>query len=565
MNTATHMTIAGKRLADHPICRRGYVALVFSGSRHILGELPGEPTAGIDQKYALVDPRLPEEEDFARSPNMPLPIWPEDQIRPVGGMCFIFTDGGHPAVARLEDLGAVKDEHFLLTSDYPACGVDDDLEQRLVDLLAQCHVGQGILILGFGDQGARIADLLQQNFIVDTSRICIWDDQVISRNRARDVGLRVFETVEELLKEANSCGAVVYSPLAHHDRLHQLYCSMQERGLACLSNQSAGTPHSYFHNCDQIMLDESAHRIFHVEGLTLTRRDQQLPFALGISSVRHTLRKFGSTSVDELGSDHYQQIARDCDIINLSEPAPADVFHPSTFIETQRVYVSVHDHPSLPIFAARDFAGKIWPSATQRLFPSSREAELGKTDLERILARHVHRCEIAQASQTSTQQVMLGIAAAHCAANDPIIEIGSALGGSALLMAAATPGGKTLYSVDPGTATRDVMRFLFQREGWSDRLQQIVKTSDEAIDELKYLSGKVGLVFIDGQHTESAALRDIDNYSPLLKPGGALLIHDVTSNYYTVMRTVIEHLLSDTRFTWKCLVDGLAVLERISV
>jgi len=574
MNSTIPPAIACKHLADHPICHRGFVALVFSGSRDILGELPGEPTAGIDRKYALVDPRLPDDEDFARSPGMPLPIWPADQIRPVAGVCFIFTDGGHPAVAQLEAQGAVRDEHFLLISDYPAWEVDEDLEQRLAEMLDHCGDEQGIMILGYGDQGARIADLLRQKFDVEVSRICIWDDQSVSRDRAREDGLSVFETVDELLKEVNSCGVAIYSPLAYHDRLHQLFCHLQAQELICVNNQTTHAANSYFYNHDRIMLDESAERILCVDDLTLSWRDRHLPFALGISSVRQTLRKFSQTSVRELSSDFYQQLTPDCDAaIDLSEPAPADVLHPSTFVETQRVFVSVHNHPVFPVFAARDFAGEIWPIATQSVFPSTRVGECGGVggdvcvggDFERILARHVYRCEIAQASQTSTQQVLLGIAAAHYAAHDPIIEIGSALGGSALLMAAATPAGKPLYSIDPGTATRDVMQFLFQREGWSDRLQQIVKTSDEAVTKLSHLRCQVGLVFIDGQHTESAAQRDIENYGPLLKPGGALLIHDVTPKHYTVMRVVIEHLLTDARYTWKCLVDGLAIFERNSV
>ena len=37
----------------------------------------------------------------------------------------------------------------------------------------------------------------------------------------------------------------------------------------------------------------------------------------------------------------------------------------------------------------------------------------------------------------------------------------------------------------------------------------------------------LGLVFIDGGHTEAAAVTDYESWAPLVAPGGALAIHDV--------------------------------------
>ena len=119
-----------------------------------------------------------------------------------------------------------------------------------------------------------------------------------------------------------------------------------------------------------------------------------------------------------------------------------------------------------------------------------------------------------------------------------------------------------MYSIDPATADRDVMRFTFQREGLIDRLEQMVMTSEEAIGRLGHLTGRAGLVFIDGLHTEAAALADFRNYAPLIRGGGALLVHDVTPARLSVFRVVLEHILPDQRFIMRCLVDGLAVFER---
>jgi predicted O-methyltransferase YrrM len=40
-------------------------------------------------------------------------------------------------------------------------------------------------------------------------------------------------------------------------------------------------------------------------------------------------------------------------------------------------------------------------------------------------------------------------------------------------------------------------------------------------------STPLGLVFIDGSHTEEAAQRDYDSWAPKVVPGGLLVIHDV--------------------------------------
>ena len=169
------------------------------------------------------------------------------------------------------------------------------------------------------------------------------------------------------------------------------------------------------------------------------------------------------------------------------------------------------------------------------------------------------------ASQTSGQQVTLAAVAAAYAADSPIIEIGSALGGSGAIMAAATDAlGPPFYSIDPETATRHIMRWAFQEIDQLARLNQINLTSDDAILQLQHLRSRAGLVFIDGLHTYAATLADFMNYASFVKPGGALLIHDVEPARYSVLRVVIEHVLADPRFTPKCMVDGLLVLERLA-
>ena len=64
-------------------------------------------------------------------------------------------------------------------------------------------------------------------------------------------------------------------------------------------------------------------------------------------------------------------------------------------------------------------------------------------------------------------------------------------------------------------------------------------------------------------HLAHLRLRDFRNYAPLVALGGALAFHDVCPALHSVMQAVVEHVLPDTRFSARCLVEGLLVLERV--
>jgi predicted O-methyltransferase YrrM len=172
--------------------------------------------------------------------------------------------------------------------------------------------------------------------------------------------------------------------------------------------------------------------------------------------------------------------------------------------------------------------------------------------------------EIVPTMQSPAQRVVLGVCACHYAIDRPIIEIGSALGGSGLLLTSATAESREpLYSIDPDIATRDIMRFAFVREGYGDRLVQIMETSDKASTYVELLEMRAGLVFIDGLHTVDGVRSDIENYLPLVANGGAVLFHDVCPQIFSVLRVVMDEMIWNSDFQMRCLVDGLAVFERM--
>jgi MMP 1-O-methyltransferase len=55
----------------------------------------------------------------------------------------------------------------------------------------------------------------------------------------------------------------------------------------------------------------------------------------------------------------------------------------------------------------------------------------------------------------------------------------------------------------------------------------VVVVVGRSADVARLWATPLGLVFIDGGHTEAAALTDYEGWAPWVAPGGALAIHDV--------------------------------------
>ena len=65
-----------------------------------------------------------------------------------------------------------------------------------------------------------------------------------------------------------------------------------------------------------------------------------------------------------------------------------------------------------------------------------------------------------------------------------------------------------------------------QRARYAGFATLIRSTFDQALE--RFAPGSVDLLHIDGHHTEAAARHDLDSWLPKLRPGGILLMHDVT-------------------------------------
>jgi MMP 1-O-methyltransferase len=140
-------------------------------------------------------------------------------------------------------------------------------------------------------------------------------------------------------------------------------------------------------------------------------------------------------------------------------------------------------------------------------------------------------------------------AAAAYAGRGPVLEIGSYCGKSTIYLAAgARTAGQPVITVDhhrgseehqPGWEYHDP-DLVDPRTGRLDTLPALRATLAAAglEDHVVVVVGRsaavarlwrtpLGLVFIDGGHTEQAAVTDYQSWAPWVTPGGVLAIHDV--------------------------------------
>lgn len=545
----------GGRLDHHDVCRGGYAAAVFSGTQSLIGEWANEPTAGIPWKFAMRDPRGLAD-DFASGAGRWLEPWLESDVRPIDGVCFVLSDGGHPAIEILDERGAVEGEHFIVLDRMSTGGDEDEQRRRIEELLNEVGA-EPISLLGYGDQGQRLRRLLCDEFDVHPEGLLIHDCGHDSRSLASAHGHSVVE-LEDVLRGA---GAVISSPLFRVERFAAVIAAARAAGRPVYDNagiREAGR--AIFSGHGALRIDPGAARSLRVSESSIEPGGHGL--TLEFTVVRQDLRRFAEVEVPHLHGPYRLTMGHPSGAVDLARASSLDRRR-RDFVAIQRAFVGLLEGSATAVFAARELAAEFWPASTRRAFPSVHPAEMGATVFERILRRHVDRAETAMASQSSAQQTMLGLVAAAYSTGSAIIEIGSALGGTALLMTAATiDRGGPFISIDPATGSRDVMRFTFGREGLLPRLRQIISTSDEAIAGLRRERITADTVFIDGLHTYDATVSDIRNYRELVRPGGALLVHDAEPARYGVLQAVMELLVPDPGFRLLCAVDGLLVFER---
>ena len=125
---------------------------------------------------------------------------------------------------------------------------------------------------------------------------------------------------------------------------------------------------------------------------------------------------------------------------------------------------------------------------------------------------------------------------AELAADPPrrVLEIGTAGGGTLLLLAAVSRHDATLVSVDlPQPSGYAIHRErIYRAAARSEQRIELVRGDSHRPATLRCVSAifagePVDVLFIDGDHTLEGVAADYATYAPLVRPGGVIALHDI--------------------------------------
>jgi predicted O-methyltransferase YrrM len=139
-----------------------------------------------------------------------------------------------------------------------------------------------------------------------------------------------------------------------------------------------------------------------------------------------------------------------------------------------------------------------------------------------------------------------------------IAEIGRFKGGSTFITASALAPGSTLASYDLHIPLRDdlqgpdldgELRAALDRYGLAESVTLVV--GDSRTVDLP--APGLDVLFIDGDHTYEGAAADLARWSPLVRPGGHLVLHDAVDtggygNVYPGVARAVEELVARGEF-----------------
>jgi MMP 1-O-methyltransferase len=161
----------------------------------------------------------------------------------------------------------------------------------------------------------------------------------------------------------------------------------------------------------------------------------------------------------------------------------------------------------------------------------------------------IRAAEAAPGFMPTPEGLALFDAAAWYGQCGPVLEIGSYCGKSTIYLAAATrAAGQVVVTVDhhrgseehqpgweyhdprlvdPATGRLDTLPSLRATLAAAGLEEHVVVVVGRSADVARLWGTPLGLVFIDGGHTEAAAVNDYEGWAPWVATGGALAIHDV--------------------------------------
>jgi MMP 1-O-methyltransferase len=169
--------------------------------------------------------------------------------------------------------------------------------------------------------------------------------------------------------------------------------------------------------------------------------------------------------------------------------------------------------------------------------------------------QHALPAGIRQAAEAATgfmppaEGLALFETAAAYASIGPVAEIGTYCGKSTIyLAAAARQAGQLVVTVDhhhgseenqpgwdyhdpalvdPATGRLDTLPHFRSALAATGLEEHVIAVVGRSTDVARLWGAPLGMLFIDGGHTDAAAQADYEGWAPWVAPGGALAIHDV--------------------------------------
>jgi predicted O-methyltransferase YrrM len=157
--------------------------------------------------------------------------------------------------------------------------------------------------------------------------------------------------------------------------------------------------------------------------------------------------------------------------------------------------------------------------------------------------------EAATGFMPEAEGLALHDAAARYAGRGPVLEVGTYCGKSTIYLAAAArekgqpvitvdhhhgseenqPGWEyhDTSLVDPATGRLDTLPHLRKTLAGAGVEDDVIVVVGRSADVARLWRTPLGMLFIDGGHTDAAASTDYEGWAPWIAPGGVLAIHDV--------------------------------------
>lgn len=145
---------------------------------------------------------------------------------------------------------------------------------------------------------------------------------------------------------------------------------------------------------------------------------------------------------------------------------------------------------------------------------------------------------------TWTEPASLAYCAEVAAHSTVMVELGSYIGASAMVMLKASPN-LHLWTCDHFQAfafNQEVCAYYLRDFVKQGRCELIKGQSDESARMLEHMRGKIDAVWVDDGHATEDVKRDIRSFLPLLRSGGQIFGHDFDVPHNNVAIGVLESL-----------------------